>query len=125
MYNVSFSSDRRCVNNLITQNDCYYILFFSPVMQYTERDQDGSYTMLSGDIVRFKIATDKRDGSRRATGVVLHKLVESQEGHVTREKVGFDIQTQGIEPVVSVLHVYVITISIVNEINGMGRDGMG
>lgn len=57
-----------------------------PVMQYTERDQDGSYTMLSGDIVRFKIAADKRDGSRRATGVVLHKLVESQEGHVTREK---------------------------------------
>ncbi len=60
----------------------------SPVLQYTERDQDGSYTMLSGDIVQFNIATDKRDGSRRATSVQLHKLVECQQPHVTREKVG-------------------------------------
>lgn len=43
--------------------------------------------MLAGDIVKFKLATDKRDGSRRATKVSLVKLMETHQGHNTREKV--------------------------------------
>lgn len=43
--------------------------------------------MLSGDTVQFRIATDIRDGSRRATKVSVIKLVESQQLNKTREKV--------------------------------------
>ncbi len=67
-------------------NGCVFLYFYRPVLQYTERDQDGSYTMLGGDIVKFNIATDKRDGSHRATNVQLHKLVEGQQAHVTRAR---------------------------------------
>jgi cold shock CspA family protein len=55
-------------------------------LPYTERDQDGSYTMLPGDIVQFKIATDIRDGSRRATKVSIIKLIEEQQVKPNREK---------------------------------------
>lgn len=56
----------------------------SSVLSYTERDQKGSYTMCVGDLVSFRIATDRRDGSTRATKVSLIKLVEEQ--NKTRER---------------------------------------
>ena len=43
--------------------------------------------MLPGDIVRFNIAIDRRDGTRRATNVRLHKLIEDQKERSGREKV--------------------------------------
>jgi len=44
--------------------------------------------MFAGDIVHFRIATDRRDGSRRATCVQLHRLIEDQKERTGREKVG-------------------------------------
>lgn len=61
----------------------------SPLLSYKERDQDGSYTMCAGDIVKFKIATDKRDGSSRATKVMLIKLIEKQDRNNKRESVSY------------------------------------
>ena len=43
--------------------------------------------MLSGDTVQFRIATDIRNGSRRATKVSIVKLIEDQQLNSTREKV--------------------------------------
>ena len=43
--------------------------------------------MLSGDIVLFNVATDRRNGMRRATSVKLHKLVEDQTENSKRETV--------------------------------------
>ena len=64
-------------------------LSLSPLLSYKERDQDGSYTMCAGDIVKFKIATDKRDGSSRATKVILIKLIEEQDKNNKRERVSY------------------------------------
>ena len=60
---------------------------FSSVLSYTERDQYGSYTMCAGDVVSFRIATDKRDGSTRAAKVSLVKLVEELKQNKIRERV--------------------------------------
>ena len=56
-------------------------------LPYSDKDQVGDYTMLAGDIVHFHIATDRRDGSRRATYVRLHRLIEDQKEKTGREKV--------------------------------------
>ena len=58
------------------------------VLSYSDTDQVGDFTMLSGDIVNFSLAIDKRDGTERATGVRLHRLVEEQKDTSQRETVG-------------------------------------
>ncbi|XP_064387702.1 cold shock domain-containing protein E1-like [Halichondria panicea] len=55
------------------------------VLSYSDTDQVGDFTMLSGDIVNFSLAIDKRDGTERATGVRLHRLVEEQKDTSQRE----------------------------------------
>jgi len=44
---------------------------------YGDKDQDGEYTLLSGDIVEFSVATDRRDKLQRATNIsLLHETFE-------------------------------------------------
>ena len=40
-------------------------------IQYGDKDQKGDYTLQPGDIVEFKIATDRRDKLQRATHISL------------------------------------------------------
>lgn len=54
-------------------------------LPYTDKDQVGGYTMLSGDIVHFSIATDRRNGENRATDVQLYRLIEDQKEESHRE----------------------------------------
>jgi len=44
--------------------------------------------MLPGDVVQFNVATDRRNGDRRATNVLLHRLIEDQRNKSGREQVG-------------------------------------
>lgn len=77
------------INNVTILYFFFPPLSLSPLLSYKERDQDGSYTMCAGDIVKFKIATDKRDGSSRATKVLLIKLIEEQDKNNKRERVSY------------------------------------
>ena len=43
--------------------------------------------MLSGDIVLFNLAVDRRNGAQRATNVQLHRLIEEQKDQSSREMV--------------------------------------
>ena len=52
-----------------------------------DKDQLGGYTMLSGDIVLFSLAVDRRNGDQRATNVQVHKLSEEQKDQNARETV--------------------------------------
>ena len=52
-----------------------------------DKDQLGGYTMLSGDIVIFNLAIDRRTGAQRATNVQLHSLIEEQKDKNGREMV--------------------------------------
>ena len=44
--------------------------------------------MLPGDVVQFNVATDRRNGDRRAANVLLHRLIEGQRNKSGREQVG-------------------------------------
>ena len=81
-----------CVGGYFSGYHCHYHLPSHPhsltTLPYSDKDQVGDYTMLAGDIVHFHIATDRRDGSRRATYVRLHRLIEDQKEKTGREKVG-------------------------------------
>lgn len=54
-------------------------------LPYLDKDQLGGYTMLSGDIVLFNLAVDRRNGAQRATNVHIHKLIEEQKDQNARE----------------------------------------
>ena len=56
-------------------------------LTYLDKDQLGGYTMLSGDIVLFNVAIDRRNGAQRATNVQLHQMIEEQKDNNTRETV--------------------------------------
>lgn len=56
-------------------------------LTYLDKDQLGSYTMLSGDIVLFNLAIDRRSGAQRATNVQLYRLIEEQKDKSARETV--------------------------------------
>ena len=58
-------------------------------LPYLDKDQLGGYTMLSGDIVLFNLAVDRRSGAQRATNVQLHRLIEEQKDKNAREMVSF------------------------------------
>ncbi|XP_052239321.1 cold shock domain-containing protein E1-like [Dreissena polymorpha] len=53
---------------------------------FGDKDQDGEYTLLPGDIVEFSIATDRRDKLQRATKIVL--LAETFEKTTERRETG-------------------------------------
>lgn len=55
-------------------------------LPYGDKDQDGEYTLLQGDIVEFSIATDRRDKLQRATRIVL--LSETFEKTTERRETG-------------------------------------
>lgn len=40
-------------------------------ISFGDKDQEGEYTLLPGDIVEFSVATDRRDKLQRATKIVL------------------------------------------------------
>ena len=65
--------------------DCFSIT----TLPYLDKDQLGGYTMLSGDIVLFNLAIDRRNGAQRATNVQVHKLIEEQKDKNAREMVNF------------------------------------
>lgn len=55
-------------------------------LPYGEKDVMGEFTVLPGDVVGFKIATDRRDSLKRATEIYLIKEVESFNGGNVRER---------------------------------------
>ncbi|CAB3989658.1 cold shock domain-containing E1-like [Paramuricea clavata] len=55
-------------------------------LPYGEKDVLGEFTILPGDVVGFKIATDRRDSLKRATEIYLIKEVESFNGGSVRER---------------------------------------
>eukprot|EP00731_Ephydatia_muelleri_P017162 Em0010g260a len=56
-------------------------------LPYTEQDQLGTYTMLSGDTVTFNLAVRRRNGAQRATNVGVLKMIEkNMNGSNLREK---------------------------------------
>ncbi|XP_028402725.1 cold shock domain-containing protein E1-like [Dendronephthya gigantea] len=55
-------------------------------LPYGEKDVLGEFTILPGDVVGFKIATDRRDSLRRATEIYLIKEAESSNGGSVRER---------------------------------------
>ena len=61
--------------------------FSITTLPYLDKDQLGGYTMLSGDIVLFSLAVDRRNGDQRATNVQVHKLIEEQKDQNAREMV--------------------------------------
>ena len=54
-------------------------------LPYTEQDQLGTYTMLSGDTVTFNLTIRRRNGAQRATNVRVLKLIEKNMNRNLRE----------------------------------------
>lgn len=65
----------------------YPLSFSVTTLPYLDKDQLGGYTMISGDIVLFNLAVDRRNGAQRATNVQVHKLIEEQKDKNARETV--------------------------------------
>ena len=60
---------------------------YSPIeIPYGDKDQKGDYTLQSGDLVEFNIATDRRDKLQRATNILLVEDTFKVNGE-KREKV--------------------------------------
>ena len=85
---IRFSKFTTCTHTIAFLDACTMLSSFSiTTLPYLDKDQLGGYTMLSGDIVLFNLAVDRRNGAQRATNVQIHKLIEEQKDQNARETV--------------------------------------
>ena len=81
---------KKTIKNVYFTGCMYESLDSSIEIPFGEKDPQGDFTMLVGDIVEFCIATDRRDKVQHATNI---RLVDDTFTVVKekREKVGFNV----------------------------------